>query len=296
MFLVPQYDARAVAEQKRRDYARSQAVRPPYSFYTGTPMRTQQMKRQNPYAQMPRFLTSYKKPRTQLVMPNRPRVGYPSVARTRGVGVQGEMKYFDTEVVNDSISVNADWTGTVEDPVGVDTLFAPGVGPAYNQRIGKSAKIMKLKLHGTVHCSPHDDMLAAPYGVQIRLLLVQDCQTNSVQMGGEQLMTPSSAGALVGTNNFQNVNNFGRFRVWKDKTITFDNTQFDGAAPAIYIAGRLRHFKWSLKFAEGLQVRFGASGGTIADIVDNSFHVVALASNNIINPSITYRCRVCFKE
>jgi len=277
--------------------------RAPYSFVTGTPMIIRTRKRANPYAgrnQYARtggvtYATAAKRRRVvQVSMPTRPALV--SVARTRGAAVQGEMKYFDTYVDNSAISVNDTWATTMRDPATINCLFAPSVGAAYFQRIGKACKIMKLKIHGCIHFPPEADENLPPYAMQARVLLVQDKQTNSAQMTGEQLMQGSSGlGALVAIQDFQNTDNFGRFRVWKDKRFVFENDSFDNNG--IAVAGRMRTFKFNLDFPDGLEIRFNQdTSGTVASIVDHSFHIVVLASNNVHDPRITYRCRVCFKD
>lgn len=229
-------------------------------------------------------------------MPVRPNLTVTSVARTRGAAVQGEMKYYDTYLTSTSIPVNDTWSASLRDPATVDTLFAPQVGAAFFNRIGKAAKIMKIKVSGNIHNTFYTELDHAPFAYQVRVLLVQDMQTNAAQMTGEQLMQGSSGlGALVAIHGFQNTDNFGRFRVWKDKKFTIENTNYDNNG--VSVAGRMRTFKFNLDFPDGLEVRFNQTGGgTVADIVDNSFHIIALASNNYLNPSICYRCRVCFKD
>lgn len=230
---------------------------------------------------------------------------YNSVPRSRGAAVSGEMKYFDTYVDAKQFVVNDTWSTSTIDPTlapfaGMNTLFAPTVGAGVNQRIGKGCKIMKIKIRGTISLATGTGGTAPPPGTVVRILLVQDKQTNAAQMAGSDLMTGTSgAGAMVAIQSFQNINNFGRFRVWKDKKFRFDSPNYGGALPSsVTVGGAAQNFKMSLRFGtSGLETRFNAGGaGTVADIVDNSFHIVGMASNNTLAPQITYYCRVCFKE
>jgi len=231
------------------------------------------------------------------------RKGYMTVPRTRGVYAQGEMKYFDSELALKALTASTDWTGTEIDPdtvpvANINTLFCPTQGSGISQRIGKSCKVHKIKIRGIVQFSPLNNQTAGKFAASTRLLLVQDMQTNGTQAQGEQVMGASvTASAATNFNSWQNINNFGRFKVLKDKIINIKdpNGFFDGTN--IEVNGKTRHFKWTINFREPIPVRFNATnGGTIADIVDNSLHLIATCNSITLAPSVTYQCRVCFKE
>lgn len=231
------------------------------------------------------------------------RIGYNTVARTRGVYARGEMKYFDSVRDNVSVTASATWANTVYDPnvfpvAGMNTLFAPTVGAGINQRIGKACKVHKIKITGCFSIPPQINQVAADAGSYIRLMLVEDKQTNGTQMTGGQVMTaPGVASAILAVESFQNIDNFGRFKVLKDKTFVIQNPSiaFDGTN--VEQSGLIRKFKMTYKPRKPVEVRFNATnGGTIADIVDHSWHIIANNSSADLNPNISYYCRVCFKE
>lgn len=229
-----------------------------------------------------------KKPKT--------RKGFQSVARTRGAQVQGEMKYFDTEKSISAIVETNDWTGTEQDPTTFNTLFVPVVGAGINQRIGKSAKILKLKMRFLVDAPQQTNQTLTDPAADIRLIVYLDKQTNAAQAQGEQVMT---GGVSDGTGilSFQNIDNFGRFQVLMDKSITLQNPNVSWDGTNIEQQGVAKMFKWSKNFKKPIVVRFNATnGGTVADIVDNSLHVIALTDNDDLAPRLSYYSRVCFKE
>jgi len=224
------------------------------------------------------------------------RGGYSSVARTRGGAVTGEMKYFDTVKAATNLAASNDWTGTEYDPTTYNTLCCPIVGAGVDQRIGKMIKIMKIKVRGFFIASGQANVTTADNATQIRLLLVQDKQTNSTQAQGEDVMT-SGGSASLNVNTFQNINNFGRFRVLKDKTYTLQNPNMSYDGTNLEQAGLMKTWKFTINFKNPPVVRFNATnGGTVADIVDNSFHIMANISNADLVPQISYVCRVCYKE
>jgi len=238
------------------------------------------------------------------------RHGYNAVTRTSGAAVIGEMKYFDCTLETAAISaLNTTWVaGTMQDPAttvnlgsaAVATplcLFVPTVGAALNQRIGRKVKVLKIKLNGQILVPTQAAQAAADTPTFIRILLVQDMQTNAAQMTGAALMNNGS-GAQNTICSFQNPDNFGRFRVLKDKRIILEspNTFNDAAATGAQY-GLQRAFKMNINFKMPVEVHFNATnGGTVADIVDNSFHIVCGATNISLAPTLTYYSRVCFKE
>jgi len=239
------------------------------------------------------------------------RAGYGGVARAQGAAVVGEMKYFDCERDADPIAAcTTTWVaGTMQDP---DTtinlgaaavanplcLFAPTVGAALNQRIGRKVKVLKIKLHGLIHFSTAAGTNAPKNGTAVRMMLVQDCQTNAAQMTGAQLMNDAASPSST-LMSFQNPNNFGRFKVLKEKRYTLEDPNIIGtvAGADIVYNGRKLNFKLTVNFKTPVDVHFNATnGGTVADIVDNSFHIVAAVDTVTYTPLITYYSRVCYKE
>lgn len=228
------------------------------------------------------------------------RKGYSSVARTRGAAVIGEMKYIDISANVTAIPASANWAGTNMDNTTTLCLHGiPAVGAALNQRIGKKIKVLKLKIHGAV-LTPGLAASGAPLDAcLIRLIIFQDMQTNATQATGPQLMTNLGL-ASFNPLSFQNTDNFGRFRVLKDKFITLQdpNFGFDVAAGTNRIdQGLIKYFKCNLKFKKPIEIQFNSTnGGTVADIVNNSFHIVATCNNDELGPNLYWTCRMCYKE
>lgn len=237
------------------------------------------------------------------------RQGYGGVARAQGAAVVGEMKYFDCENANSNITACTNtWpAGTMNDPLTTINLgsaavanplclFAPTVGAALNQRIGRKVKVLKIKVTGFILKPQEAAQNTADAPCMIRLMLVQDCQTNAAQMTGAQLMNDASA-ANPTVCSFQNPNNFGRFKVLKQKKFVVHDANMAGevAAGNVIKEGKAFWFKMNYNFKIPCEVHFNATnGGTVADIVDNSFHIVVGANN--LQCSIQYYSRVCFKE
>lgn len=249
---------------------------------------------------------AYKKPRlagpNAMILANQrvaSRAGYRTVARTRGVYGQGEMKYFDSFLSAQAIGEGVTWAAAELDPATLLTLFCPIEGSAINQRIGRKVKVYKIKIRGfitTTAASDQVDILNSPI---IRLILVHDMQTNSAQAQAEEVMAnPGAATTALNTCVFQNLANFGRFRVLKDKIFRpgVITAVTDGASTSSQGLQQMP-FKWNINYKGGMEVQFNATnGGTIADVVNNSWHIIGTKANTNFDTAINYQCRVCYKE
>lgn len=233
-----------------------------------------------------------------------------SVARSRGAAVSGEMKYVDSVYPAQPIAVvSGDWGGNMADPtttidlgdgsavVTPACLCAPKVGAGISNRIGKGIKILKVKIRFSIIIPQQQAQNLADDPPIVRLILVLDQQTNASQMDGDDLMQEGTT-AEDSLLSFQNVNNFGRFKVLKDRMVAL--------RPAIpmYIntgsmvqTGVCYQGKMNYSWKEGLGVRFNAgSTGQVSDVIDNSLHILCGANNILSSPRLSYYCRVCYKE
>jgi len=231
-----------------------------------------------------------------------PRIGYDSVARTRGAAVTGEMKYYDVGASAAVLSADTSWTGCAILPAVSGCLFAPIQGPAVDQRIGKSCKVLYLKIRGHIELTSQTAQGAPKPGCFARLLVVQDMQPNAVIFDPNLLMADGPSAALT-VNGYQDYNQFGRYKVLKDKIIVLNDPNLVGTVAGSTVAngGIIRPFKFNIKFKVPVEFRFNAAGGgTFASLVNNSF-AIACASNRppgVNEPQmvLTYISRVCYKE
>lgn len=239
------------------------------------------------------------------------RAGYSSVARSRGASVTGEMKYFDTELQLTNLSaVTTTWVaGTLQDPgtsinlgdAAVATpgcLCAPKVSSALNGRQARDIQMCSVKVNGYLAVPAQAAQNSADQAANIRLCLVMDTQTNS------SALTPANVfhdggGASTTIGAFQNPDFFGRYRVLRDKRFGLSNLNMTGSPTAgDVVQGSIkRPFKLKYKFKKPLKVRFNnTNGGTVADIIDNSLHIVCGTESVALSPQIAYYARVGYKE
>ncbi len=209
-----------------------------------------------------------------------------------------EMKYFDSERTANAIGSSTDWTATEQDPATLNTLFVPIKGTGINNRIGRKVVVHKVKVRGLIKIDAQADQTAGDASSLMRVALVQDTQTNGAQAQGEQIFQdPTAASGNNAVLSFQSLDNLGRFRVLQDKFIQMGdpNLTFDGTN--VEQNGLVRKFQFFHSFKTPIVVNFNATnGGTVADIVDNSWHVIANANTSALSPDIVYQCRVSYKD
>lgn len=219
------------------------------------------------------------------------------VARTPGVKGVTETKYFDFEKAATAITApTTDWTGTEMDPTTMNCLFAPTQGNNYNNREGRRVTIKKLRMNCFINSATQADQTTLDAPNYIRVILYLDKQTNAAQAQGEDLMASGPTGALPFAM-FQNPANFGRFKVLKEKRFTMQNPNFVWDGTNIEQNGLIKMFKLKYAWKKGLTINFNnTNGGTVADIVDNSLHVIAITNNIGFGASLGYKGRITFCE
>jgi len=219
-----------------------------------------------------------------------------SVARTRGpMAGRVETKYYECfKAAANLNAVTADWTNTEYDassPAAL-CLFAPQAGTGYDQRIGRKVFVKSLKIRGQITFA----MGTADSPTQVRYIVYMDTQTNGTQAQGEQVLGYGGTGAPAaanGINLMMNPANFGRFKILKDKTMTAADTNNNLASSA----GQYRVLPLKCNIKVNTAVEFNAgNAGTVADIVNNSLHLIVMCNSNAGTPAIQYIARTSFTD
>lgn len=202
-----------------------------------------------------------------------------------------ERKYYDTNLASTAFAAaGATFAGMELDPATANTLFSPVQGDDYNNRQGRKVHVLAIKIRGMITYPVSDNQVAALVTPHLRILLVQDKQTNAAQLNSEDVIQTNMMG-------FQNPAFFGRFRVIKDKIVNFTDPMRSYDGTNIQQSGDQRFFKMKVKFAKPIIVHYNSTnGGTVADVIDNSFHLIGGSSDTGLAPSIAYRVRTTFVD
>ena len=217
------------------------------------------------------------------------------VPRTPGGQIVADNHYFDASRTSTTIAYNdADWTGSEYDPnvTAQLSLFSPVIGDDIANRTGRKVFVKNIRITGQLNRAASTAGTTGDTPVEVRLVLYQDKQTNATQSQGEDVISSGAANGAI--NMFQNINNFGRFRILKDKRyILANNRAMAGLTTAFVSNGDRVPFKMNLKINQWVNYN-AANGGTIADVIDNSFHLIAMKSDSVTSCQIQYRARTVF--
>lgn len=223
---------------------------------------------------------------------------YVTRAATGALTMLPETKYFDSTYAATAFPSSADWTGTETDPATQLTLFSPGPGSAINQRIGRKCFVKAIRIHGLISFTKATAQTTVSSFPDMRILLVQDLQSNGLQAQGEQVLAaPATAAVANALCSFQSLANLGKFRVLKDKRFSIRGGVAANNSGATTISTDFAgiQFKWNVIFKKPVVVHFNATGGTtFADVVDNSWHLIANSTADVC--TLTYECRVTYTD
>lgn len=173
------------------------------------------------------------------------------------------------------------------------TLFAPIQGDDIANRTGRKVFVKKIRISGIIQVAQQATQSICDNAVNIRMIVFQDMQTNGAQASPNLVLL--SGAASDAQHMFQNTAGFGRFKMMKDKSIIMQNPSVLGPTTGALVAqnGLSRNFKMS--FSPNCYVNFNATnGGTVADIIDNSWHLAANADSAGLAATITYKVRTVF--
>lgn len=205
-----------------------------------------------------------------------------------------EIKYFDSEYSGVAIpAVTSSWAGAEADPTTINGLCQPSRGDDVLNRDSRKIQVRTIRLRGYVRIPKQTNQTDEDNASFIRICLVQDKLTNGVQLNAEDVLSSGAASDMVLA--FQSTASFGKFKVLKDIMLDMGdvNSTFDGTN--IEQGGQIKHWSITHKFKKPITVNFNSgNAGSIADIVDNSFHVIAATNSATLAPELTYKARVGF--
>lgn len=208
-----------------------------------------------------------------------------------------ELKFFDNFLAEAAIAGTvSDMTDGEADPTTEGCLFSPSIGSAVQNRDGRKVFMKSVFVTGNIRVPPQDAQTQMDSGLIVFLALVLDKQTNNAQLDSESVyINPNNQSPSV-ANPLRNLLNSARFRVLD--TVRIDSLQNLNAgveaADTIDIQGKMANFV--LKAQLDITTLFNSGVGTVADIVDNSLHVLAYATHALPAATIAYNCRTRFTD
>jgi len=218
-----------------------------------------------------------------------PRTARASLNQRTGGLIGLEYKYVDQDLSDASIT--GTWTGGEIDPAAANCIGACVQGSGESQRDGSRIVVKSIQVSGFVYRDQLSDQADARPGQLVQISLVMDKQSNGVQLNAEDVF--STAGPDVPGRRV--VANSSRFKVLKTWLISLHDTSAgtDGANTQT-LGGMTVPFSCYLKLNQVVNFVAGAGAGTVADMKDVSFHLIAAADGVVASDYISYSTRIRF--
>jgi len=206
-----------------------------------------------------------------------------------------ERKFYDTTLVASAVTAPTDATGGEHDPSATSMITTPTQGDGEQQRDGKQIACLYVEIVGTVACPAFEASADLPNSTAVFVAIVLDTQTNAAQMNSEDCFKNLGANAGLAPNPLRNLLFGKRFRVLRQKVFEFNQQAITQQAANDYSWGGLRrNFRWYIPL-KGLKINFNSgTTASVANVVDNSVHVIAFANSTTQVPTISYNARLRF--
>ncbi len=205
-----------------------------------------------------------------------------------------ESKFYDTSLTAAALTAPTNCAGMEHDPSATVMISTPAQGDSEVQRDGKRIVITSVQITGTANIPGSINQTVAHTTPLIFIALVLDTQTNGALLDSEDVFLNPSGLAGNSVSPLRNLVNNPRFRVLKKWSISHDNNTHVHDGTNIEVGGLLSTFNCYLKL--DLPVNFNAgTTASIANVVDNSLHILACASSVGLAPTITYNARIRFQ-
>lgn len=204
-----------------------------------------------------------------------------------------EVKFLDSAIADTQIPSPTDASSGELDPTG-SCLNAIAQGDGESNRDGRKVTLHSVFINGTVSTDTASDQTTATIsGSQVFVALVLDTQTNGAQLSSENVFTNPGASAFTAASPLRNLQYLQRFKVLATKVIDMnpDTLTYDGTADQKDSAGKVRSFRIYKRLK--IPVIYTNTTASIANVADNSLHVIAFASGRW-TCNLSYNARIRF--
>lgn len=220
--------------------------------------------------------------------------------RRRNMATMGflgiEKKFYDTSLSQQAFVAPVDATGAELDPSATSMISTPAQGDGEQNRDGKRINILSVIIDGHVRTAAAEAQVNPPQKTKVMVALVLDTQSNGAQMNSEDCFKNTSAGTDTAVTPVRNLLFGARFRVLKEAIFDVTPQSLTQQAANDYSwTGGGQTFKWFIKFPKGLVVNFkSGTDANIANVLDNSLHIIGFTNNTTAGPIISYNARIRF--
>lgn len=219
-------------------------------------------------------------------------------ARSRNLRTAGylgiEKKFYDTSLNGGTILAPADAAGGEQNPSATVLLNTVAQGDGESNRDGRKISMDSIQVKGTIQVPTQANATATDVACKVFLALVLDTQTNGANLNSEDVYKNTNANGVTATEVMRNLQYASRFRILKtwsrvlrQPTVVWDGTNIEQGG--FHQTFEIYH---SLK---GMPVTYSGTTSDVANITDNSLHIIAYCSNVGLAPTISYNARLRFR-
>ncbi len=206
-----------------------------------------------------------------------------------------EIKFYDQKLIDGVIAAPSDASAGEQDPSATVLLNTVVQGDGESNRDGRKITMRSIYVEGIITTAVQNSQSAADQQPSIFIALVMDTQTNGATIASEDVFVNPGASAKTNAGPMRNLQQTRRFKILATRKFVMDlesMTNDTGATGGVIIAGQTKRFSFFQKL--NTQVNFTGTTETVANIADNSLHIIAYASNTAQAPKISYNCRLRF--
>lgn len=205
-----------------------------------------------------------------------------------------EEKYHDSGRNKTFVNSSSSMAGLEQDPGTDNCLNGIAQGDTESRRDGRKYSMTSAVVQGNLELTAYQTLFANITDldpVTVFVALVLDKQTNGTQLNSEDVFSNPNGSTDTGSCPYKNMKFKNRFEILDMRkyainqgAMASDGTNF--ASPAV-----VRYFELSSPL--NVTVNCNGTGSTVADIIDNSLHVIA-GADKASTVRITYSSRVRF--
>ncbi len=206
-----------------------------------------------------------------------------------------EVKFYDQKLVGAALTTATDATGGEHDPSATVMMNTVTQGDGESQRDGRRITMRSIYVVGNVNCVTQTLQSSGDSATQVFIALVMDMQTNGATLASENVFVNPGGDIIMGTQPFRNLQFTRRFKVLATRKFILRSGAMandTGATGGLVQAGSHKAFKMFVKLND--VVNYTGTTETVANIADNSLHLVAWCSNTGLVPRLSYSSRLRF--
>lgn len=210
----------------------------------------------------------------------------------RTAGLLGIEKKFIDQSVSDTTPLVTVWAGAEFDPATSLNLAGVSQGDGPGQRDGRKMSVVSVAVKGEIFNNAIESGTGPSADQYARVIMVLDRQTNGAQLNAEDVM--QTIGGNDDYRSFRNLEFLQRFKVLADKTIYYDVARSgmnEGAINLFAVGPIKKTFNFYYKFSKPLVVNYTGTTNAMANVRDNSIHLIVVGTSTAMTISYTSRCR-----